>query len=151
MNTQTERRSGAERRDYTFSTFRNCAVAPRRMQGRRKSDRRYAILDRFDSGVVSLAVILMILSVLDAVFTLTIISRGGSEANPFMDMLLQHSVWTFTGFKMLLTGIPAIVLVATSNLLLFRRYRARSILAALVGIYLGLMAYHAFLLSVSAQ
>ena len=107
------------------------------------------MLDRFDSGVVSLAVALMILSILDSVFTLTLISRGGNEVNPFMNMLLHHSVWAFTGFKMLLTGIPAIVLVATGNLLLFGRYRARSILAAFVGLYFGLICYELALLSIS--
>lgn len=150
MNTQAERRAGAERRAYSLNTLKSCVVAPRRMHGRRTDDRRYAMLDRFDSGVVFLAVLLMILSVMDAVFTLTLISRGGSEVNPFMNALLQHSVWAFTGFKMLLTGIPAIVLAATGNLLLFGKYRARSILAALVGIYLGLMAYHFALLTISS-
>lgn len=150
MNTQIERRSEVDRRDYSLNTLKSCVVAPRRMHGRRRGDRRYAMLDQFDSGVVTLAIALMILSVMDAVFTLTLISRGGSEVNPLMNALLQHSVWAFTGFKMLLTAIPAIILVATGNMLLFRKYRARSVLAALVGIYLGLMVYHVALLSISS-
>ena len=151
MNAQAERRSGIDRRAYSLSTLKNCAVAPRRMHGRRKGDRRYALLDRFDSGVVTLAVALMVLSIMDSVFTLTLIARGGNEVNPFMNALLHHSIWAFTGFKMMLTGIPAIVLVATGNLLLFGRYRARSILAALVGLYLGLIAYELALLSISSS
>ena len=119
------------------------------MAGRRKQDRRYPMLDRFDSGMLALAVILMLLSVTDSVFTLILISRGGTEVNPFMDALLQHSVWAFAAAKMLLTGIPAVILVAAGNLLLFKRWRARSILAALVGMYLGLITYELFLLSVS--
>ncbi len=107
------------------------------------------MLDRFDSGMVMLAVVLMLLSITDSVFTLTLISRGGTEVNPFMNALLQHSVWAFTATKMLLTGIPAIVLVAAGNLLLFNRWRARSVLAALVGLYLGLIAYELVLLSIS--
>lgn len=119
------------------------------MRGRRSVDRRYAVLDRFDSGVVTLAILLMVLSVMDSVFTLTLISRGGTEVNPFMNAILQHSVWAFTGVKMLLTGIPAIVLVATGNLMLFKRWRARSVLAALTGLYLGLICYELALLSIS--
>ena len=144
-----ERRLGVERRDYSWWTLVQCAFSPRRMAGRRQSDRRYPMLDRFDSGMLSLAVLLMLLSVLDSLFTLTLISRGGTEVNPFMNALLQHSVWAFTAVKMLLTGIPAIVLVATGNLLLFKRWRARSILAALVGLYLGLIGYELVLLSIS--
>jgi hypothetical protein len=119
------------------------------MQGRRSGDRRYGLLDRFDSGVAAMAILLMLFSILDSVFTLTLISRGGSEVNPIMDALLQQSIWLFVGFKMLLTAIPAVVLVATGNLLLFNRWRARSILAALVGLYTGLIVYELALLSIS--
>ena len=142
-----ERRLRPERRAYTVGTLMTCAVAPRRMAGRRQSDRRFAMLDRFDSGMVMLAVVLMLLSVTDSIFTLTLIARGGTEVNPFMNTLLQHSVWAFTAVKMMLTGIPAIVLVATGNLLLFNRWRARSVLAALVGLYMGLIVYELILLS----
>jgi hypothetical protein len=144
-----ERRMGAERRAYSLWTLVQCTLSPRRMSGRRRSDRRYPVLDRFDSGVVALATLLMILSILDSIFTLTLISRGGSEVNPLMNGLLQHSVWAFTGVKMMLTAVPAVVLVATGNLLLFRRWRARSILATMVGLYLGLIGYELALLSIS--
>ena len=150
MNAQTERRAGIDRRDYSLSTLKMCTVAPRRMQGRRSADRKYAVLDRFDSGIVTLAILLMILSIMDSVFTLTLLSRGGSEVNPVMNALLHHSVWAFTGVKMLLTAVPAIILVATGNLLFMARFRARSILSALVGCYLGLIAYELILLSISS-
>ena len=149
MNVITERRTGTDRRAYSLSTLHKCAVAPRRMLGRRSADRRDALLDRFDSGVVTLAIALVIFSILDSVFTLILISRGGTEVNPFMNALLQHSVWAFVGFKMLLTCIPAILLTATGNLRVLGRYRARSILAALVGGYLALMGYHLNLLWIS--
>ena len=144
-----ERRSGVDRRAYTLGTLKRCATSPRRMNGRRACDRRHAVLDRFDSGMLCLAVMLMVLSIMDSIFTLTLISRGGTEINPFMNALLQHSVWAFAGFKMLLTAIPAIILVATGNLMLFKLWRARSILAALTGLYLGLIVYELALLSIS--
>lgn len=151
MNTWNgvERRLRPERRTYTVGTLMACALSPRRMKGRRLPDRRFAMLDRFDSGMVMLAVVLMLLSITDSVFTLTLIARGGTEVNPIMNALLQHSVWAFTAVKMLLTGIPAIVLVAAGNLLLFNRWRARSVLAALVGVYMGLIVYELVLLSIS--
>ena len=150
MNAQIERRAGIDRRDYSLSTLKVCTVAPRRMQGRRSKDRKYAVLDCFDSGIVTLAILLMFLSIMDSVFTLTLLSRGGTEVNPFMNMMLHHSIWAFTGVKMLLTAVPAIILVATGNLLFMKRFRARSILSALVGLYLGLIAYELILLSISS-
>lgn len=148
--TGPEKRIFGGRRQYTLQTLWACATRPRRMRGRRVNDRRYPLLDQFDRTMLSLAIALMALSVLDAVFTLTLLARGGTELNPFMNFLLQHSVWAFTGFKMLLTGVPAIVLVAVGNLTLFGLIRARSLLAALVGLYLGLMVYHVCLLTLSA-
>lgn len=144
-----DRRARPERRSYSAGTLVRSAVSPRRMAGRRKDDRRYPMLDRFDSGMLALAVILMLLSVTDSVLTLTLISRGGTEFNPFMNTLLQHSVWAFTSAKMLLTAIPSIILVAAGNFVLFNRWRARSILATMVGLYLGLIAYELVLVSVS--
>jgi hypothetical protein len=144
-----ERRLVPERRQYSLNTLMLAIRLPRRMHGRRSEDRSYPVLDRFDSGVVTLAIALMILSIMDSVFTLTLISRGGSEVNPVMNYLLHHSLWAFTGFKMLMTAVPAIVLVATSNLMVFNRWRARSILATMVGLYMGLIVYELSLLSIS--
>jgi len=145
--TGIERREGGERRTYTLRTLRHCLSAPRRSQGRRATDRRFPITDYFDSGMLLLAVLLMGLSVADSMFTLTLIARGGSELNPVMNWFLGHSVWAFTTVKMLLTGIPAILLVATGNVLMYKRWRSRSILASLVGLYAGLIFYELFLLS----
>lgn len=79
---------------------------------------------------------------------LTLIHHGGSEVNPFMNWLLQISVSAFIGVKMLLTAIPAVILVATGNLKVFGgRFRARSVLAAATGLYVGLIIYELGLLS----
>jgi len=142
-----ERRSNTDRRHYSLTSLWQAIVQPRRMAGRRSADRRFPMLDRFDGGLLALAILLMGLSVLDSVFTLTLLARGGTEANPVMNWLLGHSVWAFSSVKMLLTGMAAIVLVATSNLLMFGRVRARSILAAMVGLYCGLIVYELALLS----
>ena len=142
----TNRRAGTERRFYTLGTLKNCTFAPRRMKGRRFVDRRFAVLDIFDSGVVALAIALVLLSITDSVFTLTLIARGGTEVNPVMNALLQHSVWAFSGFKMFLTAVAAIILTATGNLKMFGQCRARSILGAFVGLYLGLIIYEIALL-----
>ena len=117
------------------------------MEGRRTDDRRYPILDNLDAGAVSMGIALMILSIMDSLFTLTILANGGTEVNPVMNTLLQHSVLTFTIIKMTLTAVPAILLIAVGNLVVFNLWRARSILATFVGLYLGLIAYELLILS----
>ena len=66
-----------------------------------------------------------------------------------MNHLLQHSVSLFMVVKMLLTAIPALVLVAANNIKLFNKIRARSLLAAMVGLYAGLIFYEIGLLYIS--
>jgi len=142
-----DRRHQEERRNYTLSTLYQCLMSPRRFNGRRSSDRRFPVLDRFESGLAFLAIGLVILSVMDSVFTLTLISHGGTEVNPFMNWLMQKSIAAFVSVKMLLTAIPAVLLVATGNVLVFGRLRARSILAGALGLYCGLIVYELGLLS----
>lgn len=143
----TERRTNGERRNYTFTSLRHQVIAPQRMAGRRSGDRSFPVLDRFESGMLTLALLLIVCSILDSMFTLTLIAHGGTEVNPFMNWALQKSVWLFTSLKMLLTAVPAIILVATGNIKLFGVVRARTILAIAVGFYFGLLLYEIGLLS----
>lgn len=141
------RQSDEDRRQYSLRTFMHQVKSPRRFAGRRKTDRKFAVLDRFDAGLFTMAMTLLCLSIMDSMFTLTLIAHGGEEVNPFMNAMLQINVWTFMGVKMALTAIPAVVLVATSNLKVFGIIRARSALGAAVGMYAGLIVYELALLS----
>jgi hypothetical protein len=53
-----------------------------------------------------LPLLLVVLSVLDALFTMVCIQRGGSELNPFMRLALSYGPETFFTTKMILTVIP---------------------------------------------
>ena len=144
---RTRRAPGLERRRYSLETLRRSVVAPRRTSARRRTDRRYPVLDAYDGTMLALAVALVGLSVVDATFTLQLLAAGGREVNPFMALLLEYGVAPFIAVKMILTGVPAVLLVATGNLVVFGRFRARSALAALVGLYGGLIVYELGLLS----
>jgi len=65
------------------------------------------------------------------------IQRGGSELNPFMQLALSYGPETFLTAKMILTVIPAIVLVSLS------RFRAANYgLYAVNLIYIGILFVH---------
>ena len=136
-----------DRRSYSFKTLKHQVIAPRRNVGRRVEDRRFPVLDRFEAGLFTLAMSLLCLSIMDSIFTLTLIANGGSEVNPFMNAMLNISVWAFAGVKMLLTAVPAVLLVATANLKFFGLFRSRTVLATAVGFYAGLICYEIALLS----
>ena len=84
-----------------------------------------------------LPLLLVVLSVLDAFFTLICIQRGGSELNPVMRLALGYGPETFFTTKMILTIIPAIVLASLS------RFRAANYgLYAVNLIYIGILFIH---------
>lgn len=141
-----DRRRRSERRRFGATTLLHSVRAPRRWRGRRSDDRRFALLDRYDTGLVAMALSLMALSILDATFTLMLLEAGGSELNPVMQWALDRNLWFFAGLKMLLTAVPVVLMVATGNLLLLGRVRVRSLLGALTGAYLALIAYEILLL-----
>ena len=89
----------------------------------------------FPSLLMPIALIL--LSALDAHFTLICIQRGGSELNPFMRLALESGTQTFINVKLLFTIIPALVLYALS------RVRIAAYGLYLVNIlYLGILSLH---------
>jgi hypothetical protein len=79
-------------------------------------------------------------SILDALFTLLYLERGGNEANPLMALALNLGVTTFVGLKMGLTGIGTVLLALHQNFRLGLRG-----LYGIVLIYLFLLVYHGFL------
>jgi hypothetical protein len=81
--------------------------------------------------------IITVFSVLDALFTLLYINRGGGEANPLMDFALQLGPTMFLLIKMGLTGIGVTILALHQNF--------RAGLRGLYGIYclyMLLLGYH---------
>ncbi len=84
-----------------------------------------------------LPLLLVVLSVLDALFTMICIQRGGSELNPFMRLALSYGPETFFTAKMILTVIPAIVLASLS------RFRAANYGLYVVNlVYIGILFIH---------
>jgi hypothetical protein len=84
--------------------------------------------------------LITVCSLLDALFTLLYIERGGGEANPLMARAIGLGARTFVGLKMALTGIGTVLLALHQNF----RGGLRG-LYVIVLIYLFLLVYHGFL------
>jgi hypothetical protein len=105
------------------------------------------LVDRYDSRLVGMSVLLMTLSIADAVATLLLLNSGCEEVNPAMKVLLDHGVGSFLAGKLALTGAGCLVLVIFHKYPLFRSaVRVGHILPILVGLYITLNAYQAVLL-----
>lgn len=134
---ESERRSGSDRR-HRPTPFWSAFLGPRRRHGGRRhgeTDRTY--VDRFTRRDVVLVIAILVLNVLDALFTLVWVQRGGSEGNPLMAWILELGSSAFLIQKTFVVGLWLLLLVVHKNFRL-----ARLGLWALAGIYSLLILYH---------
>ena len=54
---------------------------------------------------------ILLLSILDARFTLYLIAHGAAEVNPMMAFFLRRGAWAFVAVKVILTGLAVTILL----------------------------------------
>ena len=89
----------------------------------------------------------LLLCVADAFLTLFILSFGGEELNPFMDILIKKDVVLFVLVKYLLTTIGLLFAVSHKHFVMFRYVRGYHILYGTCLGYLILIQYEIVLLT----
>lgn len=115
--------------------------------GRRANDAEGHYLSWYESPLLYATIATLLLCGADAILTLEILSRGGTELNWFMDVLLERNVELFAAVKMALSGVSLVILVAHANFRVFR-IRVEHLVYLIVPIYGLLVVYELFLLSV---
>jgi|WetSurMetagenome_2_1015567.scaffolds.fasta_scaffold367729_1 hypothetical protein len=138
-----ERRTGTGRRS-SASIASLFARTPRRRKsrGRRKTDRG-AYVDVYDRKTWSIAVAVLILSLIDALLTWMHLVRGSAyELNPILGEIINHGgIPAFFAAKAAMTIFPMVVIVVHKEWTL-GRYAARLCLLA----YILISCYHVYLL-----
>ena len=100
-------------------------------------------VDRPGRAAYTILFAVLALSLLDAVFTLIHLGRGGREANPVMDRAIGIGPVTVLVIKCALTTSGMLLLI------LHKTFRGvRLVLGAVLAVYLGLMGYHLYLATV---
>jgi len=133
-HTGFERRSGKDRRKRQPFTIKNLFSGRQRKTVRRAKDRRRIVaLDHYSPSLFIGIVMVLSLSLLDALLTLILLSRGARELNPVMEYYLSHGPHVFLFVKYGLTAL-AVILVVLLNETLTARYRLKA------GIFLHLFA-----------
>ena len=140
------RRDRAERRKTDLKSMLNAFFYSRRRERRRDDESVVYYTDWYSVPLFVLAVGIALLCVADAFFTLELISRGGSELNPFMAYLLDKGLYVFVGVKMALTLAAVILLILHQRFAFFLKVRAVHILLATFIGYTSLIAYELTLL-----
>lgn len=123
---------------------RHAFLGGRRRQPRRVAERDGAFVDVHGARVFTIVMMIVLLNLADAWFTLLFLSYGGRELNPFVQGILDLNAhpWPFLVFKTIGIGLACCFLTLTKN---FRS--ARVGLWIVFSGYTVLLGWHLYLLS----
>lgn len=139
--TYDDGRTTADRRAFSWRTVFFGFFRSRRRNLRRGAEPEPLFSDWHHPWLFFLATGTMMLSVMDAFFTLQLLDRGAVEVNPVMAAVIGHSSLTFAVSKMLLTGIGILTLVFLSRFKFMNRMRTGLILTVFFSFYACLVCY----------
>jgi hypothetical protein len=138
----TKRRLGGDRRRRpTPALSRYTIVGGRRRGPRRTADPQSIYVDRLGWGLASALLVIFVFHILDAVFTLAHIARGGAELNPLMDFFLSRGPGAFLAAKLGIAGVGLLFLGLHGRFPMVRKG-----VAAIFLIYAGVVCYHFILI-----
>ena len=125
-----EKRSGIDRRKGKMPLFSKYWLSGQRGEPRRKEDReRSYYIDRHSKKILIPILLVIALSILDAMLTLYLISHGAAEINPVMKYFLNHGPLVFWSAKYFLTCGAIVIIFVNEKVLLFKtRFRAKLLL-----------------------
>lgn len=109
-----------DRRKAKVSIFCRHWLTGRRKAVRRVADRQKSYqIDTYGPKTLVVILVIITLSILDALFTLFLISHGATEVNPIMDYFLDRGPSVFFVAKYMLTAVCLILILAIRNFYLF--------------------------------
>lgn len=142
-----ERRRGGDRRNSKNHPFSLNSLRGKRHQGRRQEDLQSGgYVDRYPPVQRLICLGIIILSCVDAFFTLRILELGGVEVNPVMQYLIEWDVWGFIYAKLLITSICIIILVTHIHFKWLKLFKVSYVLNACFAAYVVLICYELHLL-----
>jgi hypothetical protein len=116
-----KRRIGHDRRQEKTPLFSRYSVKGRRIALRREDDRlKRFVPDRHSSKTFAIILVIVMLSIVDAILTLELISKGASELNPVMAYYLDFGPLAFFWTKYLLTFASTLLILFHQEAYLFR-------------------------------
>ncbi len=136
------RRTKSDRRGEPTPAFSRYTLFGQRRINRRGTDSRQCYyVDLYNAKLLAVLLLIVALSLIDALCTHQIIARGGSEWNPIMRVLLDISEHAFFSYKFVMTAIGVIILCLHKN---FRF--VRHLISMILLFYVLLMFYQVTIL-----
>ena len=145
MTEQVTKRNRVDRRGRPTPIFSRYSLFGKRQGFRRGGEAVGSYVDRYGPRMMALLIAIIGLCILDALFTLLYIQRGGGELNPLMDAAIDAGVFPFLALKCGLT------LVGMAFLCLHKNFRfVKAILTGVLLLYIALFGYHVYLSTMAA-
>jgi hypothetical protein len=141
-----QRQAPPERRVSLFGALWHSSFARRRRGPRRGTDRHPVMTDWYEPQWLATAIIILLLSVADALLTLELVRHGAIEANPLMAPLVYGSGHAFAFWKLGLTSLGVVMLTLLARWRFLGRIAVGSILYVVLCGYLVLVGYELWLL-----
>jgi len=141
IGTLNENRDSDDRREFSWRTVFFGFIRSRRRDTRRDNEEASVYTDWHHPWLFFLATGTMILSCMDAFFTLQLLDRGAIEINPVMATMIGKGTLAFAATKMLLTGLGILVLVFLSQTRMFNLMRTGLVLTMFFSGYACLVCY----------
>ena len=105
---------------------------------RRKTDRKaHFYVDRYGHHLLLFLLLIVLLSLFDAYFTIFHVEKGAREINPFMNFLISYGNIHFFAVKYILTALSIFLLCIYKNLLV-----VRILIVSIVLLYLLVFTHH---------
>jgi hypothetical protein len=141
-----ERREAPDRRRRLIHALFVGGLTPRRRGHRRIVEDGPRLHDLHEAKWLGVAMVIMLLSVADAMLTLELMDLGAIELNPVMAVFLDSGSPGFAYLKVALTGVGVVVLTVMARLHAFGRVPVGLMLYVVLGLYGSLIAYEYWLL-----
>jgi hypothetical protein len=143
-----ERRAGQDRRRQPTLSLRSIFRDGQRSHIRRAEDRQRSFyVDRYRQSLFAAIVVILFLSVLDALFTLLLLQHGAVEINPVMAFYIDVGPYAFLAVKYGLTSLGVVFLLLFRNVVLKSLpIRAGALIYAVLAAFLGVVSWQIYLI-----
>ncbi len=148
MSAAESKRKGLERRLRARPKLKYLLFGGRRKSSRRDNDKRaFIYVDQYSPSLMALIAVLMILSLVDGIFTLHLIARGAAETNPVMAFLLDIGPWPFMAAKFVMSCLAILVFLVFHNFYFsLLGIQVKTLIAFFIAVFALVISWHVILL-----
>lgn len=141
-------RQRKDRREKHMPSLKRLLFGGRRAHIRRTEDRKYIrFLDRYPETILGPALLIMLLSVTDAFFTVFLLGHGAIEVNPVMNFCLEKGPAFFLIVKYLFTALAVVLLVVFNHTFLHNaRINTKVLMPFVIIIFSAVIIWEVYLI-----